>query len=41
MNAEKCSVVWTESLLRQGEIPNSELGSEIMRLMKYTSEESF
>ena len=40
MNGEKCGVVWIESLLCQGKIPNSELGSEIMQLMKYTSEES-
>lgn len=40
MNAEKCGVVWIESLLCQGEISNSEPGSEIIQLMKYTSEES-
>lgn len=40
VNADKCGVVWMESLLCQGEIPNSELRSEIMQLMKYTSEES-
>lgn len=40
VNAEKCSITWIESLLCQGEIPNSELGNEIMQLMKYTSEES-